>query len=288
MFGFSEVPPFMIPFPAMIRANYMLCSMFAIILCLRYLSIHRDYVLVLVVTAVPMLYTERQIKKRIAFMETSEYLGARPIICFVYSLVVFLCAMSAIWFLFASDGSHSGLCFVYTLTFLETCIVFSFAASLKSFLLGCGIDIQLLRRGLFAIIERVSMLIRRLVVRSKWISFFLRDQMETMACKVYLLLEFICNIWLVCDLATAIHAFAMTSVPVYQCIEESNEKCVICYQELEDPVALKCRHVFCRPCIDRWLLNHCTCPLCMKKVINFKTVAFKDGSFPMSVLLACF
>eukprot|EP00128_Syssomonas_multiformis_P011935 Colp12_sorted_trinity150504_noHs@31519 len=53
--------------------------------------------------------------------------------------------------------------------------------------------------------------------------------------------------------------------------EDSNAMCAICLDEFDDGVqlrALQCRHEFHVTCIDPWLLEHHTCPLCKIDVVT--------------------
>jgi len=42
--------------------------------------------------------------------------------------------------------------------------------------------------------------------------------------------------------------------------------CDICYETKELTLIGKCKHQFCCACIDTWLNNNNTCPMCRKKV----------------------
>ncbi|EAX97902.1 hypothetical protein TVAG_059670 [Trichomonas vaginalis G3] len=44
--------------------------------------------------------------------------------------------------------------------------------------------------------------------------------------------------------------------------EEDLFTCPICMEELHDPVATPCGHVFCRRCIEEWLIRSECCPNC--------------------------
>lgn len=44
--------------------------------------------------------------------------------------------------------------------------------------------------------------------------------------------------------------------------EEAGCICSICMEELHDPVSTPCGHVFCRRCIEEWLLRSDVCPYC--------------------------
>jgi amino acid transporter len=49
---------------------------------------------------------------------------------------------------------------------------------------------------------------------------------------------------------------------VYKIIS-SREECSICYEENNNPcVVLKCKHLYHKECIDKWLQEHTTCPQC--------------------------
>ncbi|KAJ3692168.1 hypothetical protein LUZ60_012518 [Juncus effusus] len=47
---------------------------------------------------------------------------------------------------------------------------------------------------------------------------------------------------------------------------EKNNECSICISALEDGESVRempvCKHLFHKDCIDRWLQNHVTCPIC--------------------------
>ena len=51
---------------------------------------------------------------------------------------------------------------------------------------------------------------------------------------------------------------------VYKTISlSSEEECSICYEEIvKNSVILKCNHLYHKECIDKWLLEHTTCPQC--------------------------
>eukprot|EP00794_Sanderia_malayensis_P006458 gene6457-7190_t len=69
---------------------------------------------------------------------------------------------------------------------------------------------------------------------------------------------------------------------------ESCNDCIVCLEDLEDPVQLPCMHVVCHSCMQKWQLERETCPICQKKIpVEFKVssdktkrqISFKLGEF---------
>lgn len=42
----------------------------------------------------------------------------------------------------------------------------------------------------------------------------------------------------------------------------ATDECPICFDTLENPLALPCKHIFCKKCIETWLSQHNSCPKC--------------------------
>ena len=41
------------------------------------------------------------------------------------------------------------------------------------------------------------------------------------------------------------------------------EECPICYENIRYPSCIiPCNHMFCEPCINKWLMTKQTCPVC--------------------------
>ena len=48
----------------------------------------------------------------------------------------------------------------------------------------------------------------------------------------------------------------------------SEEECSICYEENDKQfVILRCKHVYHKECIDKWLQEHTTCPQCRYELV---------------------
>lgn len=107
----------------------------------------------------------------------------------------------------------------------------------------------------------------------------------------YLLLKGILNLWLLQDIAFSVGDYELNKQAVLNPVKDPSKydyKCIICYEEQEDPVALRCGHIFCYKCIKRWISDHSTCPLCRTQFVDFKYIEFSDGNFPPSVFFLVF
>lgn len=77
------------------------------------------------------------------------------------------------------------------------------------------------------------------------------------------------------DLAAATHT-PLASIPRFQLSDEKvmgfikgreQRKCTLCLEELKDPAATQCGHVFCWECIGDWVREKPECPLCRREAM---------------------
>ncbi|KAH9085219.1 hypothetical protein LEN26_020527 [Aphanomyces euteiches] len=58
--------------------------------------------------------------------------------------------------------------------------------------------------------------------------------------------------------------------------------CAICMEMPTDPVETTCGHVYCRPCLHRWLSRNDSCPMCRRQVTRTAQLLINLATPPMN------
>jgi peroxin-10 len=54
-------------------------------------------------------------------------------------------------------------------------------------------------------------------------------------------------------------------------------KCTLCLEEMKDPAATQCGHVFCWVCIGDWIREKPECPLCRRQALAQGVLPLRGG-----------
>uniref|UniRef100_A0A1I7SZU0 RING-type domain-containing protein n=1 Tax=Caenorhabditis tropicalis TaxID=1561998 RepID=A0A1I7SZU0_9PELO len=71
-----------------------------------------------------------------------------------------------------------------------------------------------------------------------------------------------------------------TSVKLQDCEEK---QCTVCHDDLSHPIKLECNHVFCKSCIETWLDQKSTCPMCRAEVTKDVDNEWKNGGTSLAL-----
>lgn len=284
--------------------------------------------MIMLVALLPFyFYIENMISAAIRdVLHSSTYFAAPPAWLSCYLLIILFLSVTGsitLWEIYPKmDGSFISH---YLYCIATSLIIFLYDSSLKCFLLCMGIvNFKMIRRGFFGIIQRFFVICRGFLMIPFWMGylqsrakiteyainanvnitqnnsfdskfafnvheiFFIKKDFSVM---IYLLLKGVLILWLLQDIASSFEDYKLNKQAVLSPISDiskCNYKCIICYETQEDPVALRCGHIFCYKCIKRWISDHSTCPLCRSQFVDFRYIEFSDGNFPPSVLFLVF
>ncbi|CAI2355528.1 unnamed protein product [Caenorhabditis sp. 36 PRJEB53466] len=60
-------------------------------------------------------------------------------------------------------------------------------------------------------------------------------------------------------------------------LDDYEEPCTVCHGDMTNPIKLECKHVFCKVCIETWLDQKTTCPMCRAEVAKDVDNEWKNG-----------
>ncbi|EFO96805.1 hypothetical protein CRE_17218 [Caenorhabditis remanei] len=60
-------------------------------------------------------------------------------------------------------------------------------------------------------------------------------------------------------------------------VDLDDKQCTVCHEDLSYPIKLECSHVFCKTCIETWLDQKTTCPMCRAEVTKDVDNEWKNG-----------
>eukprot|EP01137_Pigoraptor_chileana_P009765 Opistho-2@58490 len=139
----------------------------------------------------------------------------------------------------------------------------------------------------YSLIEHVSQLYRSLLPIPVWYTYLLDDTYGQvfshlvtglyLAFKITGVVEKTTQFWFSWR-AFVRHELQYGQYATKEQIAEADNTCAICQEDLRDPVALHCKHIFCEDCVGAWLERERTCPLCRATVQMAGKRVWRDGS----------
>lgn len=178
----------------------------------------------------------------------------------------------------------------YCYSLYTSMVIFSFATTLKALSIFAGVvSTKQARKGIFGILLRVVLIIRHIIVIPIWLQHF-KECKSNISYAGYVIVKCIIQIWLLWDLKKSIKCYSIYNNDIFMPIQNDDTKddCVICQDEMKDPIKLKCGHSFCQACIVRWLHENKICPTCRTEIACSKTIEYSDGFIPSTAIIFSF
>jgi hypothetical protein len=281
-------------------------TMFGLLMVVGFVlqTLCRHYLLTLILAvSLPLhFFIEHRLSRVLREMATSSsYFNATPYSLAAYSLflVVFSAGIAAP--LRAADPFDGSLCSAYLRSLASSVLVFLTASAFKCFALGTGlIGIKLVRRGIFAIFQRIFLLCRNFWILPFWIGYLCSVPKPTFSsiffaehtplCLGYLVFKAGLQLWLLWEFGAVLLAYQANSRVLYAPVAAGGEdgECVVCMDAMVEPVMLKCGHKFCYRCLFRWLSDHNFCPTCREPLVTHVRIECADGCLPPAALFSAF
>ncbi|CAJ0577429.1 unnamed protein product, partial [Mesorhabditis spiculigera] len=142
------------------------------------------------------------------------------------------------------------------------------------------------KRRLFQTIEYTSHLYRALLPISRWTRYFIGNSPDGITYfDLALLIFYWCakvnELWryipdCLSSLKMAVRNTSSGVRPSYE--ELSNvRQCSICLSDMKNPIKLICSHIFCEECVETWLEEKHTCPMC-RTTLDKEDKSWKTGA----------
>lgn len=219
-----------------------------------------------------------------------------------WGLAILIISISSLILQYFHEIKQGDLYLTYTSSFISSMIIFTFATSLKCFLIGGKIvSFKYIRRGFFGVFQRFFILLRGIISSYSWFCYFCNIwpvprivsfiySPKTVGFYFYIVMKCVILMYLLWDFAFSIQNYRANSIVAVT--PASAEKvlydCIICLNAPTEPVELSCHHIFCYECAMRWLSLHPTCPMCVQPIAEQKYIEFSNGYVPISALLSVF
>lgn len=179
----------------------------------------------------------------------------------------------------------------YVSSILMSTAVFSFSIALTCFVIKIGlVRANSIRRGIFGVAQRITILIRTILVFLIWREFFKTIYPNNVwTLRTYGILKFALCIYLIYESWLTLHVFRLNGSRRLEDIQTNSPPgmCAVCYNDILEPKVLPCKHVFCYSCLMKCAeKTKAICPYCRTPFTIPKKIEMSNGRIPLFILIS--
>ena len=263
---------------------------FVILMLLRWIWEHRTGIFVLIGLFLAFLHFNKTIRRHVSLRDR------RHVSTVVANMLFLALNVHIVYYVFYSERLYR--CLYFMPPELENTVwAVLWAVGITDFMVRFGVMfIKCLciiqwkcllpyksRGKWYMLLENLSHFYRVLLPFPRWISFFMEDNqgliMGLLLCGIYVSIKLFQVFSKVSELWAVVRFFFRDQYygTAVSKTELTDTQCPICQEEVEDPIMLHCKHVFCDVCITSWFDRHPTCPMCRARITTTPPI-WRDGS----------
>lgn len=263
---------------------------FVVLLLLRWLWEHRTGIFVLIGLFLAFLHFNKTIIRNVSLRDR------RHVTSVVANMLFLALNVHIVYYVFHKE--HLYRCLYFMSPVLDNTVwdvmwavgITDFMVKFVVMLVKCVCVIQWrclvpykTRGKWYMLLENISHFYRILLPFPRWISFFMEDNqgliMSLVLCGAYIVIKVFQVFSKVRKLWQVVRFFFKDQYygTLVSKSELSDSQCPICQEDIEEPIMLHCKHVFCDECITSWFDRHPTCPMCRARITTAPPI-WRDGS----------
>ncbi|OHT09214.1 hypothetical protein TRFO_21943 [Tritrichomonas foetus] len=167
--------------------------------------------------------------------------------------------------------------------------IFCFSGFLRAFLVSSSIvNSHFIRRGFFAIFQRVFLFARSIAVAFIWITYMQTNGYNSFSMLIYVVMKIGLLYMIVGDTVRSIKVFSYNKSRMFRAAPNDIDEglaCPICFSFPEEPIILNCHHLACYQCIYHWVAQKPICPMCRNSIDPPLFVEMADSYIPPAIFL---
>jgi hypothetical protein len=267
-------------------------AIFIVLLLLKFAWYHRSGLMVILGMLGTYLHCNQTIRNQVALKNRREKSVLMLVILFLAGNIYF------VYYVFREQRLHNCLIFkspnfgidlwnlLWSICVTDYIIRFGTMA-LKSLVTACFLVVLPSRKKgkYYMLLEFLSQFYRNLLPLPLWFRYLSNSHHSGAVFAItitatYLMIKGGVTLARTRELYGAIIDFIQDptygTTPTKEELMQSSNTCPICQESFDQPVMLKCRHIFCEECVLQWFDRQSSCPLCRATIAS--SPKWRDGS----------